>query len=77
MGGRLTDGTSNIFDLYHDHPLAPKATKEMKAAVQRFATDVARINKKYVKTGIDDTASRDVLIDYVILKAFRAKLIKR
>ena len=60
----------NIFYVFAEFPGAKQATKEMKAAADKFVRDHNRISKKYESTGISDTASRDGIVRYIIQKMY-------
>lgn len=64
----------NPFDLYEGYPDSGRATTELKKVVAKFRSDVRKIRRKYVKAGIDDTASTDAIIDYIVWKVFDASL---
>jgi len=58
----------NIFSVYTELPRAKQATAEMKALCDKFAMDFARVSKKFRSEGLDDSASRDMGMRYVIEK---------
>jgi hypothetical protein len=58
----------NIFYVYAEMPRAKQATVEMKALCDRFAMDFARVSKKFRSEGLDDSASRETAIRYVVEK---------
>ena len=55
----------NIFYVYTEMPRAKQATAEMKALCDRFTMDFARVSKKFLSEGLDDSASRETAIRYV------------
>jgi hypothetical protein len=63
-----TKPTWDIFDTFTDMPKAKQANIEMKALCDKFASDYTRLSNKYSKEGLADSASRDMVVRYVLEK---------
>lgn len=58
----------DIFDLFDEMPQSKQATIEMKALCDKFYADYYKLSGKYSKVGLADSASRDMILRYIIEK---------
>ena len=54
------------FDLFHKKPTSKKANSELRRACDEFIETHNRVGKKYPQTGAGDSASRDMIIRYIM-----------
>jgi hypothetical protein len=58
----------DIFDVFVEMPRSKQATDEMKALCDKFVADYTRMANRYTKEGLSDSASREMVIRYVLEK---------
>jgi hypothetical protein len=58
----------DIFDVFDGAPRAKQATAEMKALCDKFVMDYNHTAHKYMKEGLADSASREMVIRYILEK---------
>ena len=56
----------DIFDVYNEKPRAKQATAEMKSVCDRFLAEHRKVSIKYRNEGLDDSASREMTIRYIL-----------
>lgn len=58
----------DIFSTYSDSPRSQQANIEMKALCDKFVMDFNRVSNKYTKEGLSDSASREMVLRYILEK---------